>query len=48
MGLCFVYSELDEFHRVSYPELFDKPRIAGRMQEYISELINNDNTLLLV
>ncbi len=47
IGLCFIYSELDEFHRESHQELFDKPRIAGRTQEYISELINSDNTLLL-
>jgi diamine N-acetyltransferase len=48
IGLCSIYSELDEFHRECHPELFVKPKIIGRAQEYISELINNDNTLLLV
>lgn len=48
IGLCSIYSELDELHRDHHPELFVKPRISGRTKEYISELINNDNTLLLV
>lgn len=48
IGLCSVYSELDEFHRESHPELFVKPKITGRTQKYIFELIKNDHALLLV
>lgn len=48
MGLRSIYSELDEFHRESHPELFVQPPIAGRTQEYIAGLINHGDTLLLV
>lgn len=48
LGLCSVYSELDEFHRENHPELFVKPGMTGRTQEYISELIKDDSALLLV
>lgn len=47
MGLCTIYSELDEFHRESHPELFVQPQIPGRTREYIAELIQNDDALLL-
>lgn len=46
-GLCSIYSELDEFHRENHPELFVKPPIAGRTREYIAELIQDDDKLLL-
>ena len=46
-GLCSIYSELDEFHREKHPELFIEPNPV-RTPEYISELIQNRNSFLLV
>lgn len=48
VGLCSIYSELDEFHRANHPELFVQSPIPGRTREYLAELINQDDTLLLV
>lgn len=48
MGLCEIYSELDEFHRINHPELFVKANNSARTQEYIAERINDDDKLLLV
>jgi ribosomal protein S18 acetylase RimI-like enzyme len=47
-GLCEVYAELDEHHRLSHPELFIKPDDYARAKEYIAEAINDSNKALFV
>ena len=42
-GLCEVYVELDELHRLNHPELFIKPEEYARAKEYILESINDGN-----
>ena len=47
-GLCLIFQELDEFHRINHPELFVKPYDHARAKEYISEIISDDNKALFV
>lgn len=47
-GLCEVYAELDEQHRLIHPELFIKPAVYGRAKEYITEMIKDNNKALFV
>jgi len=47
-GLCEIYAELDEQHRLNHPELFIKPDDYGRTKEYISEIINDSNKAIFV
>ena len=46
--LCIIYEELDEYHRVNYPELFVKPDDIPRAKEYISEIINDNTKAIFV
>jgi diamine N-acetyltransferase len=46
--LCIIYEELDEYHRVSHPELFIKPDDTPRAKEYISEIILDTTSALFV
>lgn len=46
--LYLIYEELDEFHRINYPELFVKPHNYARAEEYLCEVINDDNKVLFV
>jgi len=48
MDLCEVYVELDEYHRINHPELFIKPADYARAEEYISEIIHDDNKTLFI
>ncbi len=47
-GLCEVYVELDEQHRIKHPEIFIKPDDYARAKEYISESISDINKALFV
>lgn len=47
-GLCEVYVELDELHRLNHPELFIKPEEYARAKEYILGSINDGNKALFV
>lgn len=47
-SLCEIYTELDEHHRLSHPELFVKPENCARAKEYIMEAINDSNKALFV
>lgn len=47
-GLCKVYVELDEHHRLSHPELFVKPADFARAKEYISEIIDDHDKAIFV
>jgi len=46
--LCELYVELDEHHRLNHPELFIKPDDSPRAEEYISEIIDDDNKILFI
>ena len=46
--LCIIYEELDEYHRVSHPELFVKPDDIPRAKEYLSEIITDPTKALFV
>lgn len=45
-GLCEVYTELDELHRINHPELFIQPLDCARAEDYISGIIDDDNKAL--
>jgi diamine N-acetyltransferase len=47
-GLCEIYAELDEHHRLNHPELFIKPEDYPRAKEYVTETINDSNRALFV
>lgn len=47
-GLCEIYRELDELHRLNHPELFVKPDDYARAKEYVSEIINDNDKALFV
>lgn len=47
-GLCEVYVELDELHRINHPELFIQPIDCARAKEYISGIISDDDKALFV
>ena len=47
-GLCEIYAELDEQHRVNHPELFIKPDGYARAKEYISENMEDNNKALFI
>lgn len=47
-GLCEVYAELDEQHRINHPELFIKPDNYGRTKEYINDIIDDSDKAIFV
>jgi GNAT superfamily N-acetyltransferase len=47
-GLLELYAELDEFHRSNHPELFIRPEKAYRAIEYIDDLINSNDKMLVI
>jgi diamine N-acetyltransferase len=47
-SLCQIYTQLDESHRLSHPELFIKPAEYARAKEYISEIILDPTKALFV
>lgn len=46
--LCDLWEELDAFHRVRRPDLFQKPDRPGREPDYIASLIEGPESALLV
>lgn len=47
-GLCLIYEEIDEIHRINHSEIFIKPSDYARAKEYINEIINDDSKVLFV
>jgi len=47
-GLLEIYKELDEYHQIEHPEIFERIQEENRSKEYISYLVESKTSLLLV
>jgi ribosomal protein S18 acetylase RimI-like enzyme len=47
-SMCELFDEIDALHRDNLPHIFQKPNGAAREKAYYSELIADENVVLLV
>jgi len=48
LALNDLFAELDEYHRVQFPTILKKPEGPMREPDYIADLIEDDDVLLLL